>query len=67
MNPQLTMTRVVRPGTQFFFAAQATSRTIRRERPTAGVAPAMVDATAVDARERDRQEALTFLHRLVMG
>jgi hypothetical protein len=68
MNPQLTTTETMRSNVQFFVATEQVSRTLNRERPVPQVdhGVEVVDNIGMDPAERDRQDSLAFLHRLVM-
>jgi hypothetical protein len=68
MNPQITMTRMAGANHRLLVVDYPAGRTAGRKTPAVQANPAdLIQDTTVDAAERDRQDALAFLHKLVMG
>jgi len=68
MNPQITMLRSTGIEVRFPIVDNLAFRTAGRQSPALHADPVdLVQDTTLDAAERDRQDSLAFLHKLVMG
>ena len=68
MNPQITTTRPAGIDAQFLVATSRGPRVVGHDKPAVrfgNVRP--IEDVTVGTPERDRQDSLAFLHKLVMG